>query len=191
MNGKDFILELYKDKRSVFRLSDVAMLFPEAAEKNLSDRMGYYVKTNRLLKLRRNIYAKPDYNPLELANILFTPSYISLEYVLQQAGVIFQYDARYTSVSYLSREVEIDGNTYNYRRIKEEIIVNTKGIARNKGQFNIATPERALLDTLYLNKDFYFDNLHAINSKLIKQIAPIYQSLALEKRVTELFKNDR
>src|SRR5699024_4677525 len=122
-------------------------------------------------------------NPLQLANILFTPSYLSLEYVLQQAGVIFQYDARYTSISYLSREVEVDGNTYNYRRIKEEIIMDAKGILRSKNQYNIATPERALLDMLYLNKDFFFDNLHSINRKLVKQILPIYRSLALEKRV--------
>ncbi|MGB3343716.1 MAG: hypothetical protein WBA61_07380 [Aequorivita sp.] len=188
MKKEDFILTLYKDRRSVFRLSDVAMLFPEAAGKNLSGRMGYYVDTGRLLKLRRGIYAKPDYNPLELANMLFTPSYISLEYVLQQAGIVFQYDSRYTSISYLSREVLIDGKTYSYRRIKETIIMDTTGIIRNKKQCNMATPERALLDMLYLNKDFYFDNLNAIDQEAIAQILPIYKSLALEKRVAELFK---
>lgn len=189
MEKRDFILELYKDKRSVLRLSDVAMLFPEAAEKYLSDRMSYYVETGRLLKLRKGFYAKPGYSPLELANVLYTPSYISLEYVLQQAGIIYQYDTRYTSISYLSREVVIDGKTYRYRRIKEEIIMDTTGIIRNEDYFNKATPERAMLDMLYLNKDFYFDNIHSINEQLIMQILPVYRSLALEKRVTKLLKN--
>ena len=117
-----------------------------------------YCKTGKLLNLRKGVYA----------NLLYTPSYISLEYVLQQAGVVFQYDSRYTSVSYLSREVEVDGNTFGYRRIKEDIIINTIGVIR-KDNTNIATPERAFLDMLYLNKDYYFDSLNPLNKLLISK----------------------
>lgn len=189
MEKRDFILEIYKDKRTVFRLSDIAMLLPEEDSKWMSDRLGYYAATGRLLNLRKGIYAKPDYNPLEFANILYTPSYISLEYVLQQAGVIFQYDSRYTSVSYLSREIEADGKIYGYRRIKESIIIDTTGIIRGKDNVNIATPERALLDMLYLNKDFYFDNISSIDKQLISRILPAYKSAALDKRVAKLLEN--
>ena len=150
--------------------------------------MGYYVKTDKLLNLRKGVYAKPGYNPLEFANLLYTPSYISLEYVLQQAGGVFQYDSRYTSVSYLSREVEVDGNTFSYRRIKDGIKINTIGIIR-KDNTNIATPERAFMDELYLNKDYYFDNLNPLNKLLISQILPVYQSEALEKRVFKILEN--
>ena len=173
----------------MFRLSDVAMLFPQEENKYLSDRLSYYVKTNRLQNPRKGVYVKPDYNPLELANILYTPSYISLEYVLQQAGIIFQYDSRYTSISYLSREINIDGKTYNYRRIKESIIMDTTGIIRNQKNVNIATPERALIDMLYLNKDCYFDNINSLDVRLIEQISPAYKSTALEKRLAKLLKN--
>lgn len=189
MEKRDFILEIYKDKRTVFRLSDIAMLFPQEESKYLSDRMGYYVQTGRLLNLRKGIYAKSGYNPLELANIIYTPSYVSLEYVLQQAGIIFQYDSRYTCISYLSREVEIAGKIYDYRRIKEEIIINTIGIIRGQGNVNIATPERAFLDILYLNKDFYFDNLNPLDRDMIDRMVQAYQSVALEKRVAKLLKN--
>ena len=165
------------------------MLFPLEENEYLSDRVGYYVQTGRLLNPRKGVYAKPDYSPLEFANLLYTPSYISLEYVLQQAGVIFQYDARYTSVSYLSREIEADGRVYNYRRIREDIIMDTTGIFRNKGNVNVASPERAILDMLYLNKDFYFDNINSIDRKLIERILPAYKSAALENRVLKLLKN--
>jgi len=188
MEQKDFILEIYKDSRTVFGLSDVAMLFPQEKNRYLSDRMGYYVQTGRLLNPRKGIYAKPGYNPLELANALYTPSYISLEYVLQQAGIIFQYDSRCTSVSYLAREVQIDGKTYSYRRIREEIIMDMTGIVRGRDNVNIATPERALLDMLYLNKDFYFDNINPLDRQLIGRILPAYRSAALEKRVAKLLK---
>lgn len=189
MKEANYILDIYKDKRTVFQLSDIAMLFPRAENKYLANKMGYYVQTGRLLNPRKGIYAKPDYNPLELANLLYTPSYISLEYVLQQAGVIFQYDSRYTSVSYLSREIEADDKTYSYRRIKEEIIMNTTGIVRSKENVNIATPERAFLDMLYLNKDFYFDNTNSLDKQLIARILPAYKSTALEKRVAKLLGN--
>lgn len=188
MKKKDFILEIYKDKRTVFRLSDIAMLFPQEKIRYMSDRLGYYVQTGRLLNPRKGIYAKPDYNPPELANLLYAPSYISLEYVLQRAGIIFQYDSRYTCVSYISRTLEVDGRTYVYRRIKEEIIMNTTGV-RNQDNINIATPERALLDMLYLNKDYYFDNLNLIDKQLISGVVPIYKSAALKKRVAKLFEN--
>ena len=183
---RDFILEIYKDRRTVFGLSDIAMLFSEENNKRLSDRMAYYVQTNRLLNPRKGIYAKPDYNPLELANLLYTPSYISLEYVLQQAGIIFQYDSRYTGVSYLSREVVIDNKTYSYRRIKENSIIDMTGIVLNQENVNIATPERAFLDMLYLNKDFYFDNINPLDRKLIGRILPVYKSVALNKRVAKI-----
>lgn len=174
----------------MFRLSDIAMIFPSTDNKYLANKMGYYVQTGRLLNPRKGIYAKPDYDPLEFANLLYTPSYISLEYVLQQAGIIFQYDSRYTSVSYLSREIEVDDKIYNYRRIKEEVIIDTTGINR-KDNVNIATPERAFLDILYLNKDFYFDNINSLDKQLITRILPVYKSAALEKRVTKLLKNGR
>lgn len=189
MDRKNFILDIYKDKRTVFRLPDISMLFPEEENKYLSNRMGYYVQTGRLLNPRKGIYAKPGYNPLEMANLLYTPSYISLEYVLQQAGLIFQYDTRYTSVSYLTREVEADRKIYSYRRIKEEVIMNTTGIVCGEGNINTATPERAFLDMLYLNKNFYFDNINLPDRQLIERIIPAYKSAALEKRVAKLFGN--
>ncbi len=182
-------MDIYKDPRTVFGVPDVAMLFPGEAGKYLSERLRYYVQTGRLVSPRKGIYAKPGYNPLELANILYTPSYISLEYVLQQAGVIFQFDSRITSVGYLSRELEIDGRTYSYRRIREDIIMAQGGIVRRDDNVNIATPERALLDTLYLNKYFYFDNPGSLDREQIARLVSAYRSAALEKRIAKLLNN--
>lgn len=180
------LLEVYKDSRTVFKIADIAMLFPFEDSRYLSDRMRYFVKTNRLLNPRKGIYAKPGYNPLELANILYTPSYISLEYVLQKSGIIFQYDSRITSVSYLSREVSVDNRILRYRKINLSIVMETAGILRDSNHVNIATPERAFLDMLYLDKAFYFDNLRSLNIELIDKIMPAYKSIALKKRVQNL-----
>ena len=80
-------------------------------------RLNYYVRTGRLQNPRKGLYCKPNYNPQELACRIFTPSYLSLEYVLQRSGVIFQYDSRFTALSYLSRDVEIENQVFSFRII--------------------------------------------------------------------------
>ncbi|MEZ5070104.1 MAG: hypothetical protein R2751_03820 [Bacteroidales bacterium] len=152
--------------------------------------MNYYVRTGKLLNPRMGIYAKANYNPEELACLLYTPSYISLEYVLQKAGVVFQYDSRITTISYLSRQIEVDDMTIIYRKLKGEIIANMKGISRQSNQVNIATTERAFLDLLYLNKNYHFDNLHPLNQKNTFDLLPVYRSNALTDRVKKLFQDD-
>lgn len=185
----DLILHIYQDARTVFRLVDIAMIAGETNFQSLNKKLNYGVHKGRLLNPRKGIYAKPAYNSEELAGCIFTPSYISLEYVLQKAGVIFQYDTRFTSVSYLSRTIEVDRITYSFRKLKGELLVNTTGIIRQNST-NIATPERAFLDILYLNKDYYFDNLHPLNKELVLKLLPIYQSESLSKKVTKLLLND-
>jgi len=181
---------LYKDARTVFRLKDVAMLTGETSFSSLNMKLNYYVRTGRLQNPRKGLYCKPDYNPKELACRIFSPAYISLEYVLQRAGVVFQFDSRYTVISYLSREVEIDGNIFSFRKVKNELLISQQGILQQGNTETIATPERAFLDMLYLNGAMYFDNLHPMNHDLIEQILPIYHSKTLNKRVQNILKNN-
>jgi hypothetical protein len=195
MNGSlniknNVILSIYKDEKTVFRLRDIALLVGEKDFESLNKKLNYYVRTGKLLNPRKGIYAKPDYSSEELACLLYTPSYISLEYVLQKAGVIFQFDSRITAISYLSRSVEVESKTFIYRKIKGEIISNTRGISRQINHVNIATAERAFLDLLYLNKNYYFDNLNPLNRTKVYDLLPIYMSKALTDRVKKLFPDD-
>jgi hypothetical protein len=186
--SRDLILSVFSDMRSVFSLNDIAMLIGESNFKKLNERLNYYVRKGKLLRPRKGIYVKPNYNPEELVCTLYTPSYISLEYVLQKAGIIFQHDERITAVSYLSRSVNIESCTYAYRKIKGEILIATQGINQT-GNVNIATPERAFLDILYLNARYYFDNLNPLDKNLITKLLPIYNSKILTARVKKLLKN--
>ncbi len=185
----DLIYLLYKDKRTVFTFQEIAMLVNEPDFAKLKQRVNYFVQTNRIKNLRRGIYAKENYSAEELACKIFKPSYISLEYVLQKAGIIFQYDSGISGISYLSRSLVIDGNTIVFRKLKNEILYNSKGIIMNDKGVSIATPERALLDLLYLNKEFYFDLTKSINKDIAFDLLPIYQSNLLDKRLQKLFEN--
>jgi len=182
----DLIYALYNNKRAVFRLKDVAMLTGEIDFDSLKQRLNYFVRTGKLQNPRKGIYCKPKYTMEELACHVFTPAYISLEYVLARAGVVFQYDSRITMVSYLSREIEVEQQTISFRKIKKSILINTQGVEKQNNNLNIASPERAFLDMLYLNGAMYFDNLHPLNKEKIAQILPIYQSKTMEKTVKKL-----
>jgi hypothetical protein len=106
---------------------------------------------------------------------------------LQRNGIIFQYDSAITNISYLNREIFVDEQSIRYRQVKPEILLNTSGII-NKNNTNIATPERAFLDTLYLNGFFYFDNIKPLNTDKIYELLPIYNSASLRREAEKLLK---
>ncbi|MBL7114098.1 MAG: hypothetical protein ISS19_19340, partial [Bacteroidales bacterium] len=183
------IITLYKDSRTVLRLIDIAMLVHETRLESLSKKLNYYVRKKQLLNPRKGIYTKPDYNKEELACRLYTPSYISLDWVLQRAGILFQFNTTITVVSYLSRQVKIESQELRYRKIKGDVLANTIGINRLPNHINRATPERAFLDMLYLNPDFYFDNINPLQKTTLLELMLIYQSKSLEQRVPKLIRN--
>lgn len=182
MSAYNYILD---NNRTVFNIQTLSG-FDRPNVKDLSKSLNYYVKNGLLLNPRKGIYAKKNYSKEELACSVFRPSYISLEYVLGRAGVTYQYSEEFTSVSYLSRTIEIDGCVYSYRRLKPEILFNRDGIIQNDNIY-VATPERAFLDVLYLSAGLvYFDNLRPLNKTLIKQLLPIYSSKKLVERTSQL-----
>ena len=183
----NFILEIYKKPQTVFSLKEISMLFPGFIYKNLKSKLSYFVSTGKLKRLRKGIYAKENYNFLELANKIYTPSYISLETVLEKEGIVFQkYKTVFVS-SYLSRRIKVENQEIFYRKIKVEILLNSLGINEENYYF-IASKERAFLDAVFLYKDYHFDNLRPLDWEKIKEIEKIYSSKVLVKRVTQYYK---
>lgn len=184
---KDLILGLYKEPQTVFSLKEISLLFPEISPPNLKRRLHYFVKVGKINRVRRGIYTKEKYDLKELANKLYAPSYISFETVLQEEGMIFQYYKSTYLASYLSRDVAIKSFKFVYRKIKSEILLNREGVEERENYF-IATTERAFLDTVFLFKDYYFDNLGSLDWEKVARIKKIYKSKTLEKRVKEYYK---
>lgn len=182
----NLLLQLYSKPETVFTIEEIAQLSIEISNKSLRDRLYYYTKSGKLLRLHHGIYAKHKYNPFELANKLYKPSYISLETVLLKEGVVFQYYETIFVVSYLTREVKIKNHNVRYRQIKAEVLTNLQGIEQKVGYF-IATKERAFLDAIYIYKNYHFDNLGAIDWEKTHDLKKIYKSKVFEKRVEEYF----
>lgn len=172
--------------RSVFTVQSLMMLTECDDSRKLTKSLNYYVKEGKIQNPRRGIYTKAVYDKKEMACCLFRPAYISLEYVLQRAGIVFQYDEAITCVSYLNRIVEIDTKTYQFRIINPELWIGMEGIKQTDNVL-IATPERAFLDMVYLSAgNCYFDNLRPLSKTKVKQLLPLYQSKVLKERVAEL-----
>ena len=182
----NIILSLYKKPQTVFTLQEIALLFPEIPYDNLKKRMSYFAKSGSIKKLSRRIYAKDQFNAFELANKLYTPSYISLETVLQKAGVTFQYYESIFAVSYLSRTVKVGDHAIVYRRMKKDILLNKEGV-EEQGNVVIASPERAFLDAVYLYKDYHFDNLSSLDWNKITELKNLYRNRAFLERVEEYY----
>lgn len=181
------ILDIYRSSRTVFTFKDLSLILGETDKDYLRKTVYRYMKTGKLYSIRRGIYTKDkNYDKLELATKIYTPSYVSFETVLAKAGVIFQYYSQIFVASYLSREITIDNQTYSYKKIKDAILTNSLGI-ESKENYSIASPERAFLDILYLYKDYHFDNLAPLNWQKIYKILPIYKRKIMQKRVERYY----
>ena len=183
---KNVLEVMQNSSRSVFNVQSLRMLTDCEDSQKLTQSLHYYIKKGKIRNPRRGIYTKATYDEKEMAFSLYRPAYISLEYVLQRAGIVFQYDDTITCVSYLNRIVDIDDKTYQFRIINPELWIGMEGIEQ-KDNTLIAVPERAFLDMVYLSAgNCYFDNLHPLNKTKVKQLLPLYKSKALMERVTKL-----
>lgn len=181
----NFLTILYGSRQTVFTNREVAILIGENNLDNLKSKLSYYVKTGKLIRLRRGVFAKNEvYDRNELAVRIYTPAYVSFETVLGREGVTFQYYESIFVASYLSREITVGKEKIAYKKLKGEILTNQKGLI-NRGYYFEATKERAFLDRLYLFGNYYFDNLRGIDWAICQDIVPIYRSKKLEQTLNK------
>ncbi|KKT84592.1 MAG: hypothetical protein UW82_C0016G0001, partial [candidate division WWE3 bacterium GW2011_GWC2_44_9] len=103
------IAKLYQSPKTILSNKDLALVWQENNEESLYAKTAYYVKQKALFRLTRGVFAKnKDYNPKELATSIYTPSYISFETVLREAGVIFQHYDTIFVVSKWPKTMTID-----------------------------------------------------------------------------------
>lgn len=187
MKKGNYIQVFLRSDKTVFSFKDIALIWEDSGPATRV-RINYYIKKGDLFRIRRGFYAKDkNYDKFELATRIFTPSYVSFETVLGQAGLIFQYYNQIFSASYLTRQINADGQQYSYRKIKNICLTDNSGL-QNQGQYSIASPERAFLDTIYIHKDYHFDNLTPISWNKVFQILPIYENKSMIKKIKELYK---
>ncbi len=127
-----------------------------------------WVKKGLVIRLKQGLYTLRDKDRRKkvtksyLANQIYSPSYISLEYALQHYNFIPEAVYLITSVS--SKKTHTFRNQlgrFSYSHVKQEVFsdyILKKDIYDN--EYYIASPEKALLDFLYLRVR-YIKNIRA------------------------------
>jgi predicted transcriptional regulator of viral defense system len=195
---KDQFLEF-----AIFNIHQVYAWQPHFDRNNITR----WQKRGLLIKLRQGYYTFPEFKnssdlSLYFANKLYQPSYISLHTALSFYGIIPEIVASITSVSSLKTTTFTNEfGDFVYKKIKEDYIFgyDLKPLS-DKIAMKIATPEKAILDLLYLypfyntvqeiqelrfDEDFMQEELD--KERLLEYTAKI-KSRALERRIKTMLK---
>lgn len=134
-----------------FNLYDLERLFI-SHKKNLKKFLTRKVKEGKLIRLKRNLYCLKRMTPNDylLANILYQPSYLSLEFALSYYSIIPETVYTITSVTTKpTREFVSTNRTFVYKTIKKRAFLGYIPRQIDNQTFLIATPEKAMADYLY------------------------------------------
>lgn len=137
--------------------------------KTLGGDVGYWrVQLNRwaqqgkVLRLKRGLYTLPEdfrktkFSLRWLANTLYSPSYLSLEFILAWYDLIPERVLTLTSVTRLkTMTFQNSLGTFSYRHLKPDLFFGFEELTDEyHHKIMAATKEKALLDTIYLSKQW-------------------------------------
>jgi len=178
--------DIKKINKLYFAYQDIAKIL-SISEDSARVLCSRYVKQKYLIRLKRNFYILKEKwdniiqsQKFELANILQVPSYISLMTALSFYEYTTQVQQKFVeSISlYRTFTKDIEGVVFNYSRIKRDYYY---GFSKKNNIF-IASPEKAFIDSLYLNYlgkynlDLSSLNLEKIDRKSCENILKRYPS---------------
>ena len=171
---------LNSTNKTVFSTMDFSKLWKYDNYSSLIQRISYLKKTGKIIQLKKGFYQIEGrkIDELELANKLRTPSYISFETVLLREGIIFQWDNRITLAGKESISINVLNLKIIFRQLKDEILLNKNGVIKENNYY-IATKERAITDTLYINPKFTFDNVRSLDFNKIKNLTKMYSKKSM------------
>ena len=154
MNFDDLIKNF--GNQTAFSRADLSLLFDES-DATLGVSLYRLKKAGKILKLKRGLYAfaepwgkAPLHGPL-VANLIYSPSYLSGLWALSWYGIIPEKTERHTSVT--TRPTRIFENSFgrfSYRTLKPEFFTGWERILLAGAEILIATPEKAIADYFYL-----------------------------------------
>jgi predicted transcriptional regulator of viral defense system len=159
----DKIWEKIKDL-PVFKADD--LLFSNANKKHINIILSRWSKSKKIVRLKKGLYSSgvfiensrkegflSDFS-IYIANNVYQPSYLSLEYVLYEYNILTEMPKNFTSVS-LSKTAKFSNmfGKFIYHSIKKDLF--TGFYAENFSNFTIlkGTKSKALFDYLYFRKN--------------------------------------
>lgn len=200
MNYQEFRNKLFE--LECFNTNQVYAWKPDFEKNNLWE----WVRKGLLVKLRNGYYTFPEFKNKSgfsffLANRIYRPSYISLHTALAFYGMIPEAVIQITSVTSLKTAIfSNEFGEYSYKSVRSDLLFGYELKPLEGRSLLFATPEKALLDLLYLypfyktevdfqelRLDEYFMQ-NSLNISLFQEYLNQFGSKALEKRASLLLK---
>jgi predicted transcriptional regulator of viral defense system len=173
MKGKRMDYLTFRDKYCAYPIIDshsVALSCGEPAV-SVRNQLLRWADKGMLLRLKRGMYAfnardrKGGLDVLYIANQLYTPSYVSLEWALSYYGLIPERVTMFTSVSLKkTQKFETDLGVFEYRSITKKAFTGFRvaPIERGGKDVLIAEPEKALVDFCYYRRADFSGNVQDV-----------------------------
>jgi len=164
----------------------------------LRSHLSRWVKAGRLIQLAKGVYTlaepyrKRPPHPFVLANAMKTASYVSLQSALAHFGMIPEHVPTVTSVTTLRpARIQTPVGRFLFRHVKKDWFQGYRQMDLGAGQKAfVATPEKALLDLVYLTPgadrvDFLAElrlqNLENLDRSMLVQLARTSRSAKLRR----------
>ncbi len=162
--------------RDVFDYQELATILGELRKPR--DKIRRLLARGDIVRIRKGLYAFGEAyrrGPIcreWLANLIYGPSYVSLDYALSYYGLIPERVREVTSVTPgRSRAFETPFGVFSYRRLGERRYAVGATLERaGEERFLIATPEKALVDTVWADKRFAAERLSDFESYLFDDL---------------------
>ena len=149
---------LYAKKQGFFTTQSLRVLTGIKKDITLQTIVHRLVQKNILSPIEKGKFLLVNREPetFLLANLLYAPSYISLESALNFYGILSQFPYEVTSVTEKKPCVKTYGEKdFSYRHLQSALFF---GYQKTNG-FLIAYPEKCLLDQVYLGRKLSFEEL--------------------------------
>ena len=143
------------------------------------DKIGDMARRGELIRVRKGLYAvAPEYrqSPLSLeilANTLYGPSYLSLEYALSRYGMIPERVSELTSVCLgRSRVFSTEVGNFSYCSIKKTAYTEGYGLTAtpDSRSYLMATREKALVDLIENRRNVPIRSKKEMETRLIEDL---------------------
>jgi len=135
-----------------FSVHQVNSVFPNFSPNNFTrwQQQGLIVKLRQGFYAFQEVVSQPNF-AFFLSNFIYKPSYVSLHTALAFYGIIPEAVTQITAVSSLkTAEFYNDISQFSYKKIKSDLMFGYEQKPFGNRTISIATPEKAILDFLYL-----------------------------------------
>lgn len=165
-----------------FYTYQLTKLFADEDPASIRIQLSRFEKAHKIIRLKRGLYLFNDHgmDELMLANLIYQPSYISMETVLSLVGIIPDVPQIITSITTVKPQLhKSELGTFQYSKIKKSLYSGYETHLLPNGMgYHQALPEKAFLDMLYVrsikNLDEYRFDLDILNSEKLADFAAQY-----------------